>query len=107
MRFSNLPTSHLVLCVVKKATKNLEMQRFLIPPQIKGEIPPNSSIYILRDRSLPGKVEFGQNSDLIPRLVLVLFGQKCTPIAKILLLMKRSAVSGCACTTQKKTSLPK
>ena len=50
----------------------------------------------MRDRSLPGKVEFGQNSEFIPRLVLVLFGQKCTPIAKILLLMKRSAVSGCA-----------
>ena len=62
---------------------------------------------VMRDRSLPGKVEFGQNSEFIPCLVLVLFGQKCTPIAKILLLMKRSAVSGCACTTQKKTSLPK
>ena len=61
----------------------------------------------MRDRSLPEKVEFGQNSEFIPSLVLVLFGQKCTPIAKILLLMKRSAVSGCACTTQKKTSLPK
>ena len=51
---------------------------------------------VMRDRSLPGKVEFGQNSEFIPCLVLVLFGQKCTPIAKILLLMKRSAVSGCA-----------
>ena len=47
----------------------------------------------MRDRSLPGKVEFELNSEFIPCLVLVLFGQKCTPIAKILLLMTRSAVS--------------
>ena len=59
----------------------------------------------MRDRSLPGKVEFGQNSEFIPRLVLVLFGQKCTPIAKILLLMKRSAVSGCACTNHTKENI--
>ena len=50
----------------------------------------------MRDRSLPGKVEFGLNSEFIPCLVLVLFGQKCTPIAHFLLVMKSSAVSGCA-----------